>query len=99
MKSVFFGYTDKKFFCECLQSGIENICAPRGRRNSAAKYYLVKLRLEVKLLTFLYISFERKGTPDVPYTVPSIGKWYPFQIPNLELYITFSCRKCTVVKL
>ena len=99
MKSVFFGYTDKKFFCECLQSGIENICAPRGRRNSAAKFYLVKLRLEVKLLTFLYISFERKGSPDVPYTVPSIGKWYPFQIPNLELYITFSCRKCTVVKL
>ena len=79
MKSVLFGYTDKRFFCECLQPGIENICGPRGRRNSAAKIYLVKLCLEVQLLTFLYISFERKGTPVVPYTVPSIDKWYPFQ--------------------
>ena len=35
----------------------------------------------------------------LPYTVPSIDKWYPFQIPSLELCITFSCCKCAVFKL
>ena len=97
---LFFGYTDKRFFCECLQSRIENICAPRGRRNSAAKFYLVKLRLEVQLLNPFYIFLLREKVP-LPYTVPSIDKWYPFQIPSLdlELCITFSWCKYTVVKL
>ena len=31
--------------------------------------------------------------------ISSIGKWHPFQIPSLELCITFSCCKCTVFKL
>ena len=75
----------------------KHLC-PRGRRNSAAKFCLVKLRLEVQLLTFRFISFERKGTPGVPYTVPLIDKWYPFQIPSLELCITFSCCKYTVFR-
>ena len=35
-----FGYTDKRFFCECLQSGIENICAPRGGGISQQSFIL-----------------------------------------------------------
>ena len=45
-----------------------------------------------------YIFLLREKVP-LPYTVPSIDKWYPFQIPSLELCITFSCCKCTVFKL
>ena len=44
-----------------------------------------------------YIFLLREKVP-LPYPVPSINKWYPFQIPSLKLCITFSC-KCTVVKL
>ena len=79
---VFFGYTDKQFFCECLQSEIEKICAPQ-LRSSSLTFYIFLLREKVPLF----------------YTVPSTDKWYPFQIPSLELCITFSCCKCTVVKL
>ena len=45
-----------------------------------------------------YIFLLREKVP-LPYPVPSIDKWYPFQIPSLELCITFSCCKCTVLKL
>ena len=52
-------------------------------RSSSLPYYIFLLREKVRL----------------PYRVPSIDKWYPFQIPSLELCITFSCCKCTVFKL
>ena len=45
-----------------------------------------------------YIFLLKEKVP-LDYTVPSIDKWYPFQIPSLELCITFSCYKCTVFKL
>ena len=54
-------------------------------------------QLRSSSLTF-YIFLLREKVP-LFYTVPSTDKWYPFQIPSLELCITFSCCKCTVVKL
>ena len=51
---------------------------------------------EVQPLPILYTIFGRKGTP---FVLPTIDIWYPFHIPNLELYITFGCCKCTVFKL
>ena len=35
----------------------------------------------------------------LPFPVPSIDKWYLFQIPRLELCLIFSCCKCTAFKL
>ena len=78
MKSVFWIYGQEVLLRMPAVWDRKHLC-PQARRNSAAKFYLVKLHLEVQLLTFLYISFERKGTLPPPYTVNSIGKWYPFQ--------------------
>ena len=37
--------------------------------------------------------FSRKRCP---FRKPSIDKWYPFNIPCLELCIPFTCCKCAV---
>ena len=59
------------------------------RKHPAAKFYSGKLSPEVQFLTFLYIFFLRKKVP-LPYAVPSTDKWYLFQIPSLELSISFT---------
>ena len=94
---VFFGYTDKRFFCECLQSRMENICAPRGGGIPQQSFILWSSAVRSSSLTF-YIFLLREKVP-LPYTVPLTDKWYPFRIPSLELCISFSCCKCTVFKL
>ena len=94
---VFFGYTNKRFFCEFLPSGIENICAPGEGGIPQQSFILWNSALRSSSLPF-YIFLLIEKVP-LPYPVPSIDKWYPFQKPNLELCVTFSCCKCTVFKL
>ena len=43
-------------------------------------------------LTTLYTILDIKR---YPFPIPSIGEWYPFQIPDLERCTLVSCCKCT----
>ena len=62
------------------------------------------------LKKFLYREAPPRGPTPYPFVyhfsrkryafhIPSVGKWYPFHIPCLELCISFICCKCTVGKL
>ena len=50
-------------------------------------------RPEIQPLTLLYIVFHEQATPFVHLLL--IDKWYPFQIPCLELCVPFNRCKCT----
>ena len=75
----------------------KHLC-PRGGGIPQQSFILWSSALRSSSLPF-YIFLLREKIP-LPYPwVPSIDKWYPFQIPSLELCITFSCCQCTVFKL
>ena len=66
----FLGYTDKRLFCKC-QSGIENVGVTRVGGIPQQSFILgIKLRLEVQLLTFLYIFFYEKRHPSLKHYLP-----------------------------
>ena len=60
-------------------------------------FYAGRLRPEVQpLYAFLYHFWLKR----CPFCIPFIDKWYPSQIPHLELCIPFlNCCKCTVFKI
>ena len=57
------------------------------------------LRLPLGPAPYPPISYFLSEKVPLPYPVPSIDKWYLFQIPSLELCVTFSCCNCIVFKL
>ena len=76
-----------RYFSKC-QSWIENISVPGlGEFRSKVLFWEALPWGPVPYLS-VYFFFKKKGT--LPYTVPSTDKWYLFQIPSLELSISFT---------
>ena len=69
-----------RYFSKC-QSWIENI--------PQQSFILGSSPLRSSSLPFCIFFFLRKKVP-LPYAVPSTDKWYLFQIPSLELSISFT---------
>ena len=62
-----------------------------GGGGYSTEFYTARLHPVVNPYHFIY-HFRQKR---YPFPIPSIGEWYPFQIPDLERCTLFSCCKCT----
>lgn len=66
-----------------------------GERRYPTKFFTGGSAARSNLLYF-YIHFCQRR---YYFHVPSIDKWYPLDIPSLELHIAFKCWKCTLFKI